>query len=216
MEWSPSLTGHALGCSDIGVVVRSDWVLVVADDAAERMRLFRLLEREGYHATVADDVEAALALLRAEPFDLVLVALGSLDPDVYSLLKGMKGGQLRRPASAIVISGVAEPDSVARCLHLGVDDYLVEPADRTVLRARIATTLENRRLRERQAEYVKVMGQLARAVAAVRSRTVDVGALDPFVGRGGPLGDLARVFQEMASDVDLLRRDTTVWDGPGQ
>lgn len=35
------------------------WMLVVDDDAARRMTLFRLLEREGHRATVANDGKGA-------------------------------------------------------------------------------------------------------------------------------------------------------------
>ena len=54
-------------------VTKPAWVLVVNDDASERIKLFRRLEAAGHHATVVD-VRSALDLLRAEPFDLVLLA----------------------------------------------------------------------------------------------------------------------------------------------
>jgi DNA-binding response OmpR family regulator len=49
------------------------WVLVVAGDATERMSLFRALESCGYNATAVADADAALELLRDEPYDAVLV-----------------------------------------------------------------------------------------------------------------------------------------------
>jgi CheY-like chemotaxis protein len=50
----------------------SAWVLVVGEDAAARMALFRSLERAAYHATIAD-AEQALTLLDEEPYDVVLL-----------------------------------------------------------------------------------------------------------------------------------------------
>ena len=193
-----------------------EWVLVVADDATERMRLFGLLERDRYHATVADDADDALELLRAEPFDLVLVDLLRLEPDAYSLLERMRSDRQFRPVPVVVISAVAQPEIVARCLHLGADDYVLKPCDPAVLRARLATSLEKRRLRQREADYVEVMGQLAEAVAAVRAETFDPSRLDPLSRRSDPLGDLARAVQQMASEVDRLRRDTTGSQHAGQ
>lgn len=68
-------------------VRKPGWVLVVAADAAWRLSLFHLLEREGHRATVADDGRAALALLRAEPFDMVLLDMSSHPPDAAALLR---------------------------------------------------------------------------------------------------------------------------------
>jgi PleD family two-component response regulator len=48
------------------------WVLVVGEDAGDRLALFRSLERAEYHATVAG-AEQALRLLDEEPFDAVLL-----------------------------------------------------------------------------------------------------------------------------------------------
>src|SRR5713101_7325396 len=57
------------------------WILVVAGDAGRRMALFRLLERKGLRATVVNDGHEALAMLRTEPFDLVLLDASRLvDP----------------------------------------------------------------------------------------------------------------------------------------
>jgi len=154
------MTGPAVLRSDVGMAAPVEWVLVVASEATERMLLFRLLEREGYHATVADDVDAAVELLRTEPFDVVILHLKASEPDdTYSLLERVKSDRLLRDTPVIVISAVAEPESVARCLHLGADDCLFKPGDPALLGARIATSLEKRRLREREADYLEVMDQ---------------------------------------------------------
>ena len=48
------------------------WVLVVGDDATERMTLFRMVETSGHHATVVS-VEGAVDLLAEDSFDVALV-----------------------------------------------------------------------------------------------------------------------------------------------
>ena len=79
------------------MTVTPGWVLVVDDDPADRMLLFRLVEQAGHHATVADGGDAALALLRAEPFDLALLDLLMPDPDGYAVLELMKRGDAKGP-----------------------------------------------------------------------------------------------------------------------
>jgi CheY-like chemotaxis protein len=48
-------------------------VLVVDDDAINRMVLQRSLEQEGHAVRVAPDGRAALELLRSDPFDIALL-----------------------------------------------------------------------------------------------------------------------------------------------
>lgn len=55
-------------------------------DAAERMFLFRVIERLGHRATVVGDVPAALELLAVEPYDLVLVGVDVTQRDELAAL----------------------------------------------------------------------------------------------------------------------------------
>ena len=59
------------------------WVLVVVRDAVRRMSLFHLLEWAGHRATVVDSGRAILAMLRPEPFDLVLLYVSMAAGDGY-------------------------------------------------------------------------------------------------------------------------------------
>src|SRR5919109_549514 len=101
-------------CSPCGgdVTAPSGWVLVVDDDAADRMALFRLLERAGHHGTVADGGQAALELLRAETFDLVLLDLLMPGPDGFAVLEAMKGDRWLPAVPVIAITALDDPGSV--------------------------------------------------------------------------------------------------------
>jgi phosphoserine phosphatase RsbU/P len=59
------------------------WVLVASGDVGRRMALFRLIERGGLRATVVDHGRDALAMLRDEPFDAVVLDVleGELDAE---------------------------------------------------------------------------------------------------------------------------------------
>jgi DNA-binding response OmpR family regulator len=93
------------------------WVLVVDDDASERIVLFRLLEAAGHHATVVDG-ESALDLLRAEPFDVVL-----LGPSHDGVLAAVQSDEHLCQTPVIVLS--AEDDFervVADALEAALDE----------------------------------------------------------------------------------------------
>jgi CheY-like chemotaxis protein len=72
------------------VDARLGWTLVVSGDAGRRMTLFRLLERRGQRATVANDEHAALAMLLEDDYDLVLVDASSPGVDGDELLAAVR------------------------------------------------------------------------------------------------------------------------------
>ena len=69
-------------------------------------------------------------------------------------LRDPRGDQGRpRPCAhlpVIMISGVDELDSVVRCIEMGAADYLPKPFNPVILPARVATSLADKRLRDRQ------------------------------------------------------------------
>ena len=53
-----------------------------------------------------------------------------------------------------MLSLVEEVDSVARCIEMGAEDYLFKPVNPVLLKARIGSSLEKKRLRDQQRELV--------------------------------------------------------------
>jgi CheY-like chemotaxis protein len=188
------------------VTAPSGWVLVVDDDAADRMALFRLLERAGHHVTVADGGQAALELLRAETFDLVLLDLLMPGPDGFAVLEAMKGDRWLPAVPVIAITALDDPGSVERSIGLGAEDYLAKPVDPVLLRSRVDASLEKKRLREREGEYLDVVGSVAQAADAVAKDEFEPESLEPAARRADPLGQLARAVRDLASRVSELRR----------
>jgi CheY-like chemotaxis protein len=90
---------------------KPEWMLVVAGDAVRRMVLFRLLEREGLRATVADDGQAALEMLRTEPFDLVLIDPSSPLLDPAAILTEIRADPIRAHSPS---SSSSNPSTITR------------------------------------------------------------------------------------------------------
>ena len=84
------------------------WVLVVDDDASDGMALFRLLEQVGHHATVSASGRAALELLRAEPFDVVLIDLTTSDGN--GLFDAIQRDERLSHTPVVAISAPFDPD----------------------------------------------------------------------------------------------------------
>ena len=129
-------------------------VLVVDDDAINRMMLRRSLEQEGHAVSVAEDGRAALDLLRRERFDIVLLDVLMPEMDGFELLELLQGDERLRQVLVIMISALEDMESVVRSLEMGAEDYLPKPFDPVLLRARINGCLAKKRLRDLERRYL--------------------------------------------------------------
>jgi adenylate cyclase len=128
-------------------------LLVVDDNALNRDVLARRLERLGYSVATAEHGRQALEMLRAAPYDLVLLDILMPEMDGYQVLVQLKADDHLRHIPVVVLSAVDELESVVRCVELGADDYLPKPFNPALLRARIGASLEKKRLRDQEVWY---------------------------------------------------------------
>jgi serine phosphatase RsbU (regulator of sigma subunit) len=136
----PGTTTHA---SD-GAPTR---VLVVGDTAVDRDTLSRHVQREGYVVDMAGGGGEALAKLRAEPFDLVLLDVQLPDMDGPGFLEALRNDADLAQVPVVVVSAADDLESIARCLESGADDYLPKVFRPAMLRARLGAALDRTRLR---------------------------------------------------------------------
>ena len=121
-------------------------ILVVDDNASNRDLLSRRLQREGYRVTSVEGGAAALAMIAAEGFDLVLLDLMMPGMSGFEVLNRLKADGGTRHIPVIMISALDELDSTVRCIEAGAEDYLPKPFNPVLLRARINACLEKKRL----------------------------------------------------------------------
>ena len=125
-------------------------VLVVDDTEMNRDMLCSLLEADGHKSAVAENGRLALELLKAKPFDLVLLDVMMPEMNGYQVLEQLKSDSSLRAIPVIVLSALDEIGSVVRCIELGAEDYLPKPFDPVLLRARIGACLEKKHLRDQE------------------------------------------------------------------
>jgi DNA-binding NtrC family response regulator len=123
-------------------------ILIVEDELATRELLRVQLERE-YRVRCASNGEEALAALREDPSDLMLLDLNL--PGIHGLdVLQIARERLKSPPTVVVISGDANVSMAVRSLQDGASDYLVKPFSLEELRATLARALQRKqRLRER-------------------------------------------------------------------
>ena len=109
-----------------------------------------------------------------------------------------------------MLSALDQIEWVTQCIELGAEDYLPKPFEPMVLQARVEASLEKRRLRLQEIDYLREVARVTEAAVSVEVGSFVPDALDGVAEREDGLGHLARVFQRMAREVqareDALRR----------
>jgi DNA-binding NtrC family response regulator len=129
-------------------------VLIVDDDPNTLASLARAFRLAGHEATLADNAARALALVRAQSFDLVFSDVVMPDRDGIGLLADMRAAGVTTPV--VMMSGQATLDMAVRATKLGAHDFLEKPLSTEKLLLTMETILrlqhleaENRELRAR-------------------------------------------------------------------
>ncbi len=157
-------------------------VLVVEDDPSIALGLRINLEAEGYRVSSAEDGERALAIIRAERPDLVILDVMLPRKNGFEVIHELRSEGIVVPI--IVLSArTGEMDKVTG-LELGAEDYVAKPFSLAELLARVRVALR-RRARPARADVVRFSGV-----------EVDVSARS--VRRAGELVDLT------ATEFDVL------------
>jgi adenylate cyclase len=158
---------------------RGSRLLIVDDNKVNRLLLCRAVELLGHRTATAENGRVAIEKLRAEPFDLMLMDVEMPELDGFGVLEVLSKDLALRDLPVIVTSSLEDVTSVARCIELGAEDYLHKPVNPVLLKARVAASLEKKRLRDQQKELVKrfatseVADDLAQSGFALGGRHID-------------------------------------------
>ena len=123
-------------------------ILIAEDDPFNLDILRRRVERFGYKVTTTGDGESAWLELQKGNYDLVLLDMIMPIMDGFELLQHLRKDPRLSLIPVLMISGVDQENSIARCIEAGADDYLMKPVNPIFLRARIGACLERKRLRD--------------------------------------------------------------------
>jgi len=115
-------------------------ILVVDDEADIRVVLRTMLVRAGHDVLECDRGEPALALVRAERPELVLLDVQLPDVDGLAVLGALRADP-ETNVPVMLVSAFATDAHIARGLEEGAVDYVVKPFRRDDLLARIDTAL---------------------------------------------------------------------------
>ena len=128
---------------------RDSAILIIDDSRTMRAGLRRALEEIGHrNLEEASNGREGLEKLRTGNFDLVLLDLDMPEMDGRETLRHIKADPALRVVPVIVISGSGHEANAIACIAAGAEDYLNKPFDPVLLRARVLSSIERKRLRD--------------------------------------------------------------------
>jgi adenylate cyclase len=130
--------------------------VLVVDDMPDNSEILALhLKKLGHTSVVAGSGIEALQRMRAVKFDLVLLDVMMPQLNGHEVLEQMRQDPALQGIPVVMVSAVAEVESVARSIRLGAEDYLFKPINAVLLRARVDACLEKKRMRDTEKGHLR-------------------------------------------------------------
>ncbi len=148
-------------------------VLVVDDEAWNRMLAEAILEDDGYRILLAEDGEEALARVAEERPDVILLDVMMPGLDGFEVCRRLKASRRTFFIPIMMLTALADAKSKVRGLEAGADDFLGKPINRIELRTRLRSLLRIRRLRNELDSTANIMFSMVTALEGKDPRTRD-------------------------------------------
>jgi PAS domain S-box-containing protein len=121
--------------------------VLLADDNADMREYLRRLLSNRYEVEAVPDGDAALAVVRRQPPDLLLSDVMMPGLDGFGLLRELRANPETATIPVVLLSARAGEEARLEGLGAGADDYLIKPFSARELLGRVASQLELARVR---------------------------------------------------------------------
>ncbi|MGH8809359.1 MAG: response regulator [Noviherbaspirillum sp.] len=115
--------------------------VLIVDDILDNILLIEAILKGSYATTAAKSGAEALAIARSMPPDLILLDVMMPEMDGHEVCRQLKEDPSTRDIPIIFLTSNDGVEDVVRGLELGAVDYIVKPAEPSILKARISTHL---------------------------------------------------------------------------
>jgi len=102
-------------------------ILVVDDNDDVRQLVSTVLTQEGHKVASASEGRSALATMRANPPDIVILDIMMPETDGYTVLKTMVAEGLKRRIKVLVLTAKSDEADWLRGYRAGADHYVTKP-----------------------------------------------------------------------------------------
>src|SRR5216110_2823478 len=189
--------------------MREPPLILVVDDVADNVDILQMrLESQGYAVITAGDGEAALAAVREQLPDLVLLDIQMPKLDGIETVKQLKADQGLPFIPVILVTARADAKDVIAGLEAGGDDYLTKPVDQAALMARVRAMLRIKALHDTVQEQARRLedqaGELALWNKELESR------VEGQLGQIERMGALKRFLAPQLAELIIARGEDSV------
>jgi len=123
--------------------------ILIVDDTPKNIQMaMHMLKSEGYHMFYAKDANMALALIKENNFDLILLDIMMPEVDGFAVCQALKSDKNTADIPIIFLSGKDSSDDIQRAYEVGGVDYIIKPFIDIELKTKVATYTELTRLRK--------------------------------------------------------------------
>jgi two-component system, NtrC family, response regulator AtoC len=145
-------------------------ILIVDDDEGLLHFLSRFFGKQGHEVRTCNSGQAALEVMAAEQFDLILLDYKMPGLNGLDTLREVRRSQVKTPV--IIMTAYGTTDTAIEAMKLGAYDYLLKPFDREELQRIAADALEVNRLMK---EVVSFPGHVCRPATPYKGMVKIVG-----------------------------------------
>ncbi len=128
-------------------------ILVVDDESDFRETMVARLMRRNLSAQGAASGVSALELIKAEPFDVIILDLKMEGMDGIMALRAIK--KYEPLIEVILLTGHGSAESSIECMELGAFDYLLKPYDFEMLLEKIQHAYTKKAVREQKIRILR-------------------------------------------------------------
>jgi signal transduction histidine kinase len=135
-------------------------VLVVDDEAPNRLLLRELLEAQGHQATEAADGEQALKEARSSAPDVILLDVMIPKLDGFEVCRRLKAEDRTAPIPVLLITALTDRQDRLTGINAGANDFLTKPIDPQDVVLRVSNALYTKRLYDQLAASYQRLREL--------------------------------------------------------
>jgi sigma-B regulation protein RsbU (phosphoserine phosphatase) len=143
-------------------------LLIADDNDIDRNTLARHLENQGFRVQTATDGQETLDILRAQPFDLLLLDLALPVLGGIQVLEQIKTDAQLHYLPVLIVSRSARVEDAVCAIEGGASDYLHKPPNLQLLDARVKACLDEKRQYDAQqrqlAKYRKLANHMEQVI----------------------------------------------------
>ncbi|MEA2014907.1 MAG: adenylate/guanylate cyclase domain-containing protein [Thermodesulfobacteriota bacterium] len=129
-------------------------LLVVDDEEGVRRSLKKVLEKDGYEVSLAEDGNSAVDIVKKDPCMIEVVISDYKMPGIDGLETLIEIGKINPEVTRIMLTGYATMESAIESVNEGIDGFITKPFLNIELRAKVREYNIRKRLKQFVSEQV--------------------------------------------------------------